>query len=354
MAAGLGFTRQKTALAASWLIVAILLPAVCLTLPADAAYGLSTRSLQLFSDAPGATTTYSLSFTITSVTNLGSLDILFCSNSPLQNDSCSLPAGLDISGAQLNSQTGVSDFTLYSAATNEVVLSRTPSVITPPLAVTLTFTNVINPSSSGPYYLRVSAFSSTNATGSALDFGGLAFAIANNLQISSVVPPYLTFCSGLVIPVFDCSSATGDYIDFGGLSPTRSSQADSQLLVATNAPNGYDIQVYGTTMTSGNDIIPALASSTVSHPGTPQFGINLRSNTVPLIGADPSGPGNGEPTVAYNSPDHYQYLSNDTIVSSVNADNYRKYTVSYIVNVNSGQAPGVYVSTLTYVAAGSF
>jgi hypothetical protein len=318
------------------------------------ATGLSSRTLQLFNSEPGQATDYNFSFTISNNATVGSLGILFCSNDPVEDDPCTLPSGLDDSNAQLTAQTGITDFNLFVAASNSLVLSRTPSAITAPLNITLNLHNIINPTVPGPYYVRLAVYSSSNATGSSVDFGGLAFAATSNVQISSVVPPYLTFCSGLVISNFNCASAAGDYIDLGNLSSSRSSQASSQLLVATNAPNGYMMQVYGTTMTSGNNTINPIIDNSGSRPGSQQFGINLRANTIPVVGADPAGPGSGQPVGAYANPNRFQFISNDVIADSPNADDYRKYTVSYLVNTAAGQPPGVYASTLTYVAAGSF
>lgn len=343
--------RSNFLVAITSLLIVILICSLPLSVNA---VDFENRSWQLYNSAPGVTTTYSTTFTITTNTPLGSLSILLCSNNPLQTDPCTLPAGLDVTNAQLSYQSGITDFSLFAAATNELILSRTPSVITPPLTVTLTFNNIVNPNTAGPYFVRIAAYSSSDTTGPSVDYGGLAFSITNNVEINSVVPPHLTFCSGIVISGYDCTSASGNYINFGSLSPSHSSQAASQLLVATNALNGYVMQVYGTTMTSGNNVISAMTNDSTYQQGTSQFGINLRSNTKPLIGADPSGPGSGEPTAAYNVPDHYQFVSNDVIASSLSSDNYRKYTVSYVVNVSSNQPPGIYDSTLTYVCAGSF
>jgi hypothetical protein len=338
----------------SLLILVVVLSLCCLPLSAQAD-GLNKRSLQLLSSAPGVTTDYTFSFTIGTSSTIGSLGILFCSNDPVQYDPCTAPVGLDVTNAQLISQSGIYDFSLSILASNSILLSRpAPTLITPPLSVTIVLHNVINPSAAGPYYARVSAYSSTDGTGGTVDYGGLAFAIVNNLQISSIVPPYLTFCSGLVIDNLDCASASGNYINFGEFSPTHSSQSTSQFLVATNAPDGYVVQVYGTTMTSGNNIINAITNTANSQPGTPQFGINLRANTIPTVGNEPTGPGSGQPVGSYDSPNHYQFISNDVIADSLVADDYRKYTVSYIVNVANSQPPGDYVSTLTYVCAGSF
>jgi hypothetical protein len=213
---------------------------------------------------------------------------------------------------------------------------------------------MINPDAIGFYYGRYATYGSTNGTGPVLDEGGFAFAINTNITVSSYVPPYLTFCTGLQIPNLNCSSATGDYVNLGTLAPGHSSQASSQLLLATNAANGYVIQVYGTTMTSGNNVINALTSNAGSRPGTPQFGLNLRANSSPPVGADPTGPGIGQPAPEYNSPNSFRFVPNDIVASSSASDNWRKYTASYLVNVPANQPPGVYASTITYVAAGSF
>jgi hypothetical protein len=335
----------------SLLIVGVLIGC----LPASvAALGIKSRSIQLFNNEPSATTTYKISFTIVTPDTMGSLDVLFCANSPISGDTCDVPLGLDISNAVLSSQTGLTDFSSFPVSSNELLLSRTSSTITPPLPVTLTFNNMVNPSSIGPYYVRLAAYATTNGTGPSVDFGGLAFAITNELEINSYVPPYLTFCAGVVISTYNCSTASGDYINFGELNPSHSSQADSQLLIATNAGNGYVIQIYGTTMTAGNAIIPALSSLDSSKPGTSQFGLNLTANSVPTIGAAPDGPGSGLPTLGYNQSNKFQFVSNDVIANSSNTEDYRRYTVSYLVNVSKSQPPGIYVSTVTYVAAGSF
>jgi hypothetical protein len=336
------------------LICLLFLAASFFTTKSVYAAELGNRSLRLLNDGPSVSTSYVFSFTISDTSTVGSLSILFCTNSPLEDDSCTVPAGLSVLNSELSSQTGISDFTSYPLATNSLLLSRTPSLITAPTTVTLTFTNVSNPSAVGPYFARLETYSSNNETGPPVDFGGLAFSIASNVQVSSVVPPYLTFCSGVIISTFACTTANGNYIDFGNLSPNHTSQADSQLLVATNAAGGYMIQVYGTTMTSGNNVIPAITRDSFSRPGTSQFGINLRANTIPLIGQDPTGVGIGGPTPDYDVPNLYQFVNNDIIASSQGPDDLRKLTVSYIVNTSNTQPPGIYVSTLTYVCSGSF
>ena len=316
---------------------------------------LGSRGVELGNSYPSATTTYKFFLTInTASAGIGSIKILMCSNSPLIDDSCTIPAGLDVTGEHIVAASGLPAFTVIPVTTNELLVSWGPTPITPPQPISITLDGIINPNSIGSYYGRMSTYNSTNGTGPIVDSGGLAFAINANLQISSYVPPYLTFCTGVSIPAYNCAQATGNYVNFGNLSFSRSSQGTSQMLLATNADNGYTIQVYGTTMTSGNNIIKALSSNVGSHPGTPQFGINLRANSNPHVGANPAGPGSGQPAAGYGTPNSFRFVTNDIVASSPAADNYRKYTVSYLVNVPQSQPPGIYVSTLTYVGTGSF
>ncbi len=315
---------------------------------------LGSRGLELGDSYPSATTTYKFFLTLSTSSNIGSIKILLCSNTPLIGDSCTIPAGLDVTHEHIVASSGLPAFSVYPVTTNELLISWGPTAFTAPQLVSVTLSDIVNPNATGSYYGRYTTYNTTNATGPIVDYGGLAFAINANLQVSSYVPPYLTFCTGIIIPTYDCASASGDYINFGSLSAAHSSQAASQILVATNADNGYIIQVYGITMTSGNNIISALGSNAASKPGSPQFGLNLRANTVPHIGSNPAGPGSGQPASGYNTPNSYRFVSNDIVASSALADNWRRYTASYLVNLPSDQPPGVYVSTLTYVGAGSF
>jgi hypothetical protein len=124
--------------------------------------------------------------------------------------------------------------------------------------------------------------------------------------------------------------------------------------VATNGAAGYNISLGGTTMTSGNNVINAMAVDDVSRPGVSQFGINLRANTTPAIGSEPSGPGLGTPTADYNIPDRYKFSSGEIIAGYTGPEDTRRYTVSYIVNVNNTQPVGIYVTTITYVSLANF
>lgn len=82
--------------------------------------------------------------------------------------------------------------------------------------------------------------------------------------------------------------------------------------------------------------------------------MNLRANLSPAIGQDPVGPGSGVPAANYNQPNKFSFNPNDLIASSPFAEDYRRYTVSYVADISGAQPSGIYVSTLTYVAVGNF
>lgn len=315
---------------------------------------LVNRQVTLSNDGVNATASYDLSFQIATAGALGSIDILFCSNDPLIEDTCDQPAGMDASAVILSNQTGEIGFLVSGASTaNNVILTRTAS---PALAQTVTYQldNIINPSAGGSYYVRVQTYATEDASGASTDYGGMAFSITDNLSITSEVPPYILFCAAITVPAFSCNSATGSIVELGNIKSTSTSSGQSQLLVATNAGNGYTLYMQGTSLTSGNDVINSLTFPTSPSTGLNQFGLNLRANILPGVGQDPTGPGNGTPTTDYNQPNKFKFISNDVIAGSPLAEDYRRYTVSYVADTTKNQPSGVYVSTITYVCVGNF
>ena len=318
------------------------------------AANLLDRSLTLSNSNASSSASYTVGFTIPSNSPVGSIRFLFCSNTPLEIDTCDAPNGFDVSAATIGAQSGFGIMTIRTQDANSIVVGNDPTAVVPPKPVSFTFDNVTSPNDIGSYYLRLSTYSSNNGTGGRIDFGGLAFAINNNVQITSEVPPFLAFCSGVTISGFTCAGASGDSVNLGILSSSRSSSGQSQLLGATNAGDGYNVQVNGTTLTSVNNVIQALASPDISRPGTPQFGLNLRLNSDPAVGAEPTGAGSGSGVGNYALADRFTFNSGDLVAATSGSDDFRKYTVTYLANVPTGQHIGVYTSTLTYVCTGNF
>jgi hypothetical protein len=310
--------------------------------------------MEMSSDLPSATATYDASFSIQASETLGSVEIQFCSNSPLIGANCVSPAGFSLSGATLADQTGTSGFIISPLSnTNTLILTRAPATEAAG-SISFTMSGVVNPSSTGTFYARVQTFATTDASGSPNDTGGIALAISSTITINTKVLPYLLFCTGVSISSQSCNDANGSYIDFGDLSTKTTGTGQSQLLVATNAQSGYSIQVNGPTMTSGNNIINPLTTDSPSIPGQDQFGLNLVENTSPSVGSNVAGPGTGAPLSGYVNPNYFKYNNGDIVASSEQASDYREYTISYIINIASSQPPGYYATTLTYVGLANF
>ncbi|MGH7234195.1 MAG: hypothetical protein ACREF7_01995 [Candidatus Saccharimonadales bacterium] len=330
---------------------------IILFLSVSVAYGsteLGERSIDIANDTPGISTSYNIILNTTGSEMLGSIEVVFCSNSPLVTDSCSVPNGFDISGATISSQTGPGDFTVSNLTnSNTLVLTRTPSIVS---AGELSFNlaGITNPTTIGTFYARELTFPSSDASGSPTDTGGVALAINSSVLVTTYVPPYLYFCAGISISGFDCNNTGGNYLNFGNLTPAATSSSESQMLIATNAKNGYTIQANGNSMTSGNNVILPLSTASLAKPGTNQFGLNLVANSQPSIGGNVQGPGTGSPVLSYSQPNIFKYTNGDVVASSSVASDLREYTVSYIIDINSSQPPGYYATTLTYIGMGNF
>lgn len=314
---------------------------------------LANRSVVIGSSTPSANTTHDFRFTIQSISPLGSIEFEYCDNSPFIGTPCNAPVGLNLSAAVLSSQTGETGFTIDpSSSVNRLVLTRVP---VPPSAipVTYTFSNVINQSATNaPVYVRISTFASSDTSGPRTDEGAVLYSTASQVLIAGYVPPFLTFCTGVTVAV-NCTSANGSFLNFGELSTTQTRFLSSEFSGATNDPGGFSTSLSGITMTSGSNVIPALTLAQPSQPGTSQFGMNLRANTLPAVGQEPQGLGTSNPLPPVDTPNLFAF-NNQVITNSTIPTDFRKFTASYIVNISSSQRPGVYNTTLTYIAVAAF
>lgn len=321
----------------------------------NAQAALTNRFDRMSSATVSESATHLIGLTITQpTTDLGSIEIEFCSNNALPGTVCNPPLGFSLTGASLSNQSGNSGFTIHpSSNINRIVLTRISSLPNP-VASTYQFDNVINPSAIGSYFVRLRTFSSTDATGGSIEEGGIAFAINEMFNVASEVPPYLKFCTGATVTNYDCSTATNFFINLGEFSTGSASSASSEFVTATNAGYGFSVTYNGTTLTSGSNTIPELVPGGGSLPGTSQFGINLRANTNPGVGAEPNGPGTATITPAYIAPNVFRFVSGESIVSTSTTSDNQKFTVSYLVNINGSQPAGVYATTLTFICLANF
>lgn len=334
------------------LIFGLLVAMSAYILPAQAAT-LDNRSVRIADSKADAITSHLFLFDVPAGSLVGSIVLEYCANSPLNTVTCVTPDGLDLLEASLDSQSGEGGFSVHPASTaNKIILSR-PPVMTIGGPAQYDFSDVINPSSYGTYYVRISLHGSEDGSGSATDEGAVAFGIVRAVSTQAYVPPFLILCAGITVAP-DCSSANGALIDLGELRSSGPSSGTSQYAGATNDVTGFSVSIHGNTLMSGNKIIPAKAVQGFSLPGFSQFGINLRDNFTPDVGQDPAGSGSSAAEPEYSLANNFKFVSGDRISNTSVPTEFNVFTVSYVVNVSQEQPPGIYNATFTYIAMAAF
>ena len=344
-----GSTRRTVGVL--WAIVVATL--LMLFTSTTSALRLQNRYAKLSASEPSAASQYTVGFYYASGSAVGSLDLEYCTD-PFEDTPCVAPSGIDASAATLESQSGVTGYALVAHTQNKLLLSRPASLVSASTSAEYVFGNIHNPSGEpGTFYIRIHTHASEDGTGAVLDYGAIASTTVTDISISSRVPPILKFCVGVKVSL-DCSSSGDNFIDLGELSSSAARVATSEIIAATNAPFGLSISASGTTLSSGINEIHALSTPTLNAPGNSQFGLNLRANSDPEVGAEPVGSGAAFPSANYNNQNRFMYADGDVIATSPVATDMRKFTVSYLVNVSTGQPPGVYSTTISYICVATF
>lgn len=337
-------------------LIALLLVLFVFAVPAGATTRFENRSLFMASTLPSETTSYKLSLDYMTLESVGSLDLQFCV-SPIPYEACVKPTGLNISQAVLESQTGETGFRMQILSDTHIILSRSPQMIAGVNSKsTYTLNNIVNPTyDSSAFAVRMKSFSSTNATGTQIDFGSVRGQIGDGITIETQVPPMLIFCAAQVVDP-NCLSTNDTYFsDLGTLSTNSTLTGQSQMAVGTNASGGFSIAVSGPSMTAGTNVIQNLETPTTSQPGKNQFGINLVENDELGVGSNPEGEWmNAVASPDYAQPNRYKYVDGDVVAYSPNVSLIKKFTVSYIVNVSPSLRAGVYTTTINFIASGQF
>ena len=334
--------------------LALFLVAVVFVSPVAAATRFQDRGLIMQNASPGATTSYTLKFSYVTPAAVGSVDMLFCDD-PIPYNPCVAPAGLDVSGAVLSSQSGETNFTIGTVTSNHIVLTRPPSPIFSN-ASTYKFDNIVNPTTTNKAFsIRLRSHATTDATGPQINFGSVRGQVTTDITLETQVPPMLIFCVAGEVED-NCEDTSGiNYSDMGQLSAQSTLQAQSQMAVGTNASGGFAITANGDPLSAGTNVIDAPTVPTVSQPGTNQFGINLVANNAPSVGSDPEGTWqNAIPSPGYGVPNQFKYVPGDVVAFSPDVSLMKKFTVSYIVNSSENLRAGVYTTTITYIASGRF
>jgi hypothetical protein len=384
----MGFSKKATALFGAATAIFVLAILVSSLRPGVAtAAQITVRSLTLQAGTtdggskPSGVVNHFFTFTVPNVgaPSIGSIQFKYCT---LAAGTCTTPAGLSTTSATMGTQSGATGFTLNNATNGSPYITRTAASIGAGSTLTYQLLSVTNPNASDcpanvtapscTFFVRISTFAATNATGAAIDTGSVNAAVNEQIILTGTMPESLVFCTGAVVSttlgVPDCSTATSGAISFNQLfSPTDTATATSQMAASTNAGSGYSVTVNGTTLTSGSNTVTAMGSATTGVRGTSQFGLNLKANTTttstPAVGIAVAPAANGtnykgQATTGYNTIDTFKFTTADAVADSANGGaggtDAQIFTVSYIVNVPGSQPAGTYTTTLTYICTPTF
>lgn len=313
----------------------------------------------------GSNPNHEFKFTVPTTGNVGSIKFEYCTAAV--QVACTAPTNMDASGVTYGTESGITGFSIRGASTtaNEVVITRTAASVTGGTAADIILRNIKNPSTVGTFFVRISTYASTDATGNATDTGSVAASTANAIPLQGFMPESLVFCAGTTVNS-DCSTVTTGTITFGTLfSPSASSYATSQMAASTNAGAGYNITVAGNTLKSGStNNIPSIAAAKAPSTGTSEFGMNLVQNSGVAGSANITAASNGTTLTGqalggYNTTGQYKFVSGDSVANSASGGsaaptNGQVYTVTYMVDVSGIQPAGTYTTTLTYVCTATF
>lgn len=401
--------RPKALAAAILLVLASVLP--LFSRQHIKAYGLlPQRKITMSSSANGATdVTYEISFnTATNNPDIQGLVVDFCSNSPIIGEACTAPGGFNLNEATVAvSATGVAGFSLNAATTNnKLVLTRAGGAGIPAntnIVVTLGTAaagdGVTNPTTTNTtFYARLIVFNTqagatsydSSVTGAnnpgaeppVIDAGGVALSTAAQITITSKVQEKLTFCMYTSAANYtDCTGVSGTAVTLGdtnGVLDTAGPYVDknTKYNVTTNAANGVAVRVKGDTLTTGSFSISAIgASAASSTAGTEQFGFCTYRDTgggaAGLVGTSPYDSANcntttqsaGTGTPGGVGTAQFAFDTNATTgttstyghqFASKPAGDFSTGIIAFVGNIANTTEAGIYSTTLTFVATGTY
>lgn len=305
---------------------------------------ITPRKVVIGSSLASASTTYTFTFTVPSATVIKSAGFAACTTA---SGTCTPASGFSSTSSTLTSQPtnlgAASGWTVSTATGGELRLLNASNSTAPSANISVGFSSVTNPSATNStFFMRMTTYSDSAWT-TAIDTGVVATSTAGQITVTASVDETLTFT---------LATAT---VALGTLTTSTTGTGTSSMTVGTNASTGYSVGYSGTTLTSaGTNTITAMAGG-ASTQNSKQFGINLKHNTTPSIGTDPTGTGTGTPQAGYNTADSFKFLvAGDTVAAATVPTNTNVFTTSYIANIDALTAAGAYSTVLTYTATANF
>jgi hypothetical protein len=237
---------------------------------------------------------------------------------------------------------------VFSGTQNRILTLTAPTdgtgaaVLAPSDRIIISYdgTNSINPTTPGSYVTTIS--------GTFGDAGDITVNIltSNQVDITATVPQSLTFSISDTSISFGTLTAVSARYASGTASGDAAEVEAHNVIVGTNASNGYTMTVGGSTLTSGANTITAIgAANTASSAGTEQFGLRMSASGGSGTVAIPyAAAGFAFDTAAFP----------DTIASATGASANTTYSARYLANITASTEAGSYTGSVTYVATANF
>jgi hypothetical protein len=337
----------------------------------------------------GAKTKHTFDFTTTGA-SVGSIEFQYCTT-PLPGTTCTAPTGMDASTVTSIGGTSATGWSLGTAG-NAPTASRIRITHTAGVINTVNFafgtgsggaTDYIkNPTTdNSTFFVRITTFSDTGWS-SSVDQGTVANSTAQQIDITAKVQETLNFSVGAPIsggvgtvpaPGASCTAfsdagalALGDNTD-GTLSFNQAYDAHSYFRLSTNANGGTIVYYSGDTLKNGSNSIAAIGTTeTASAVGTAQFGLALDSSDTqsgsgysfsqlsPNAGYD-EGSGTitngGTAKFAYSTASVTAPVAIASASGTVTCDT---GSVRYLGNISTTTPPGIYTTTISYIATPTY
>lgn len=396
--------RPLSAIAAALMVLASIAP--LLIQQAASAYGtITARAIKLSSSAVSATSViYNVSFTAGTTGTIKSMVVEFCANTPIVGDSCTGTVGTttpaNLASATFTPNSGVTGSytvaTLNSNRTLTLTKAAGNALTGGSTVVDFDVGVVTNPSTNASFYARIYTYpndtgsnsaanytAATVGTGSDLptDAGGIALSTAAQITITAKVQERLTFCVYTTGAGNDCSGKSGTSVSLGdtnGVLDPNGPYVDknAKFTITTNASGNAIVRMKGDTLkTAGGtyNITETGGTPAASSAGTEQFGMCTYQtagsgltvdsvydggtncgSTSQTAGTGSTG-GAGTATFGFDTGGGSGTMSTygDTVATKP-AGNYSTSTLVFIGNISNSTEAGIYTTTLTFIATGTY
>jgi hypothetical protein len=338
----------------------------------------TARSIQMGSSLASATNVaYKVGFTVATTGNIGGIVVDFCSNDPIIGDTCTAPTGFNVNRAttSLNNQTGITGFSVYTSdATNNRIIITKASATSVSGAVSFELGNgtsngITNPSTVDSFYARIYTYTTaaaaqghvTDTPTGYVDYGGIALAITDAINITARVQETLSFCvyaddNGSGAGTGTCGD--GADLDVGHTSGTTkiidSSVVDTAAVdfdLSTNAQSGAVVNLKGDTLKSGSNDINAIGgTANPINAGTENFGLRISTAGTNITRTAPYNDNTNYGLDTASTTSTY----GDQICTLSGPTNSSVSTITYAATASLTTPAGLYTATHQLIATGTF